>query len=101
MFLAQSKGGGAAIPVAILVGLKLILQPAVTALIVYRLIPTPQLWADSAVLLSALPTGTGPVMLAGFYRRETGLTSRVVLISTLISIAPLTLLLGAIRAGWG
>jgi hypothetical protein len=39
-----------------------------------------------AVLLAALPTGTGPFMLAEFYHREAEITSAVILISTVVSI---------------
>jgi predicted permease len=38
------------------------------------------------VLLAALPTGTGPFMLAEFYGREASLTGRVVLTSTVLSV---------------
>jgi predicted permease len=41
---------------------------------------------QSATLLAALPTGTGPFMLAEFYNREAAVTSRVILISTVFSI---------------
>lgn len=46
-----------------------------------------------AVLLSALPTGTGPFMLAGFYRREPAVASRTILFSTLASIGTLAVLI--------
>ncbi len=49
--------------------------------------------AHCAVLLAALPTGTGPFMLAEFYRREAGVTSTTTLVSTLGSLVTLTLLL--------
>jgi hypothetical protein len=39
-----------------------------------------------AVLLAALPTGTGPFMLAEFYQREADITSNVILASTAASI---------------
>lgn len=35
----------------------------------------------TVVLLAALPTGTGPFMLAEFYQREGRITSRCVLVS--------------------
>lgn len=69
-----------------LVGFKLILQPLVVALLagfVFRLSP---LLTQTAILLAALPTGTGPFMLAEFYRRDAGTTSTVILISTILSI---------------
>ncbi|NIU61684.1 MAG: AEC family transporter, partial [Pseudomonas stutzeri] len=49
--------------------------------------------AYSALLLSALPTGTGPYMLAEFYGREGSRVSRVVLYSTLGSLLTLSLIL--------
>jgi malonate transporter and related proteins len=45
------------------------------------------------VLLAALPTGTGPFMLAEFYNREASLTGRVVLVSTVLSIATISIYL--------
>jgi malonate transporter and related proteins len=46
-----------------------------------------------AVVLAALPTGTGPFMLAEFYQREAHITSRTILLSTLGSVVSLSLLL--------
>jgi len=46
-----------------------------------------------AVVLAALPTGTGPFILAEFYRREAHITSRTILLSTLGSLVSLSLLL--------
>lgn len=71
---------------ALLVGFKLVLQPVVTwvlASVVFNLSP---LLTHSAVLLSALPTGTGPFMLAEYYHREADITSSVVLASTVASV---------------
>jgi predicted permease len=45
------------------------------------------------VILSALPTGTGPFMLAEFYRREGGVTSSAILFSTVVSLITVTLCL--------
>jgi predicted permease len=71
---------------ALLVGLKLVLHPIIAwvlASTVFDLTPT---LTRTAVLLAALPTGTGPFMLAEFYAREAAVTSRVILVSTVISI---------------
>ncbi|SCB36473.1 AEC family transporter [Rhizobium hainanense] len=70
----------------ILITLKLVAQPLVTFVIAGPLLQLPALTTHSAVLLAALPTGTGPFMLAEFYNREASLTGRVVLISTLLSL---------------
>ncbi|UDL95880.1 AEC family transporter [Lichenihabitans sp. PAMC28606] len=69
-----------------LVGLKLILQPAVAwvlATLVFGLSPA---LTKMAVVLAAMPTGTGPFMLAEFYGREAGITSKAILISTVVSL---------------
>ncbi|WP_409562894.1 AEC family transporter [Hyphomicrobium sp. MC8b] len=71
---------------AMLVGLKLVLHPIIAwvlASMVFHLSPT---LTRTVVLLAALPTGTGPFMLAEFYAREAAVTSRVILVSTLISV---------------
>lgn len=73
-----------------LVLIKLLLHPLLTWFLAFYVFSLPALWAKSAVLLSALPTGTGPYMLAEFYRREANLVSRTILISTLGSLLTLT-----------
>jgi predicted permease len=78
---------------ALLVALKLIAQPAITWLLATRLFHLAPLQTHAAVLLAALPTGTGPFMVAEFYRREAGITSSVVLVSTIVSLATITLYL--------
>jgi malonate transporter and related proteins len=70
----------------ILVGLKLVAQPAITWVIAGPLLNLPAITTHTVVLLAALPTGTGPFMLAEFYNREATLTGRVVLASTVLSI---------------
>ena len=62
-------------------------------MLAFKVFSLPTLWAASAVLLSALPTGTGPFMLAEYYNREAGLISRTILLSTVASLLTLTGLL--------
>lgn len=84
--------------VTMLVVLKLLVQPLLTwwlASGVFNLSPP---LTHTAVLLAALPTGTGPFMLAEFYRREAVTTSRCVLISTIISLFTLSFYLYLIGA---
>lgn len=69
--------------------IKLVVQPAVMAAGVFLLapalgMPLPYPWAVSAVLLAALPTGTGPFMLAELYGRDAALASRAILLSTIL-----------------
>jgi malonate transporter len=70
----------------LLVALKLILQPAIAwalATQVFRLAPP---LTHLVVVLAALPTGTGPFMLAEFYGREATVTARSILLSTIGSL---------------
>ncbi|WEK47509.1 MAG: AEC family transporter [Candidatus Andeanibacterium colombiense] len=84
---------------ALLVALKLVAQPLVTWLLAaYVFHLSPQL-THIAVLIAALPNGTGAFMLAEFYRREAGVTSRALLVSTVLSLATITLYLSFVHAG--
>jgi malonate transporter and related proteins len=71
---------------ALLVGLKLVLQPVVAWVLAIGVFGLSPLLTHAAVLLAALPTGTGPFMLAELYGREADVTSNVVLVSTVASI---------------
>ncbi|WP_338811327.1 AEC family transporter (plasmid) [Agrobacterium leguminum] len=89
LFLAGTPAGQTAsrkTTEGILVGLKLVGQPLATFLIAGPLLQLPPAATHTAVLLSALPTGTGPFMLAEFYNREASLTGRVILVSTILSL---------------
>lgn len=96
MFLALRRAPGTEIGtprrLSIVLAAKLIVQPAVTAFIALVLLDMPRPWAAAAILLAALPTGTGPFMLAELYGYEAGLVSRTILLSTILSIASVTAL---------
>jgi predicted permease len=77
----------------LLTGSKLLLQPVLTWWLADRVFGLPLTLVQMAVVLAALPTGTGPFMLAEFYRREAHTTSRTILLSTLGSLASLSFLL--------
>ncbi|WP_198350914.1 AEC family transporter [Flavisphingomonas formosensis] len=81
--------GNATIPLL----LKLAVQPAVTAVVALWIFRMPTLWANAAILLGALPTGTGPFMLAELYNRDTGVSARAILWSTALSVVTITVLL--------
>jgi predicted permease len=91
LFLAGS-GAGAARPgeVGVLVGLKLLAQPAATWVFAGPVLGLPAELAYIAVLLAALPAGTGPFMLAELYGRGAATTSRVVLLTTVLSVVTLS-----------
>ncbi len=99
LFLAEKREGGADVSVVdtgLLVALKLALQPLLTwALAVFVCHLSPALTA-MCVVLAALPTGTGPFMVAEFYQRESTITARVILVSTVIALFSLPLLLMAL-----
>lgn len=52
-----------------------------------------------AVLIAALPTGTGPFMLAKLYDRPAAETADVILVTTILSVATVTIYLWMIGAG--
>lgn len=72
---------------------KLVLQPAIAWCIASLILDLPILWVNALVILSALPTGTGPFMLSQFYRTDGSLISRVVFITTTGSLLTLSLIL--------
>jgi len=95
LFLAQKRVAAqphGSMPVWLALA-KLILQPALTWFFAYRVFAVPAQLAQVAVLVAALPTGTGPFMLAEFYQREASLTSQTILLSTLGSLITLPVLL--------
>lgn len=94
LFLAQKQETqGAQVNAWPMVAIKLVGQPLLTGFLAYQVFDLPPLWADSALLLSALPTGTGPFMLAEYYQREAAVVSRSILVSTLGSLVTLSLCL--------
>jgi malonate transporter and related proteins len=86
LFLAQSEAARETALVTRLVALKLLVQPALTAILAFWVFPMPTIWAHTALILSALPIGTGPFMLAKLYNREAAVTSRAILVSTVLSL---------------
>jgi predicted permease len=93
LFLAQERAvGHDLMAIGSLVVLKLIVQPAVTAGLVFWVFDVPPLWARSAVLLSALPIGSGPFTIAKLYRLEAGITSGAILMSHVLSVITVSML---------
>jgi predicted permease len=85
LFLFQQREPADPREVGRLVALKLVAQPLLTLGFAW-FAPMPKTWFDAAVLLAALPTGTGPFMLAKLYEREAAATSRAILLSTVLSV---------------
>lgn len=80
-----------------LVVLKLLLHPLLAFGCARYLFALPAPLTRAAVLLAALPTGTGPFMLAEFYRREAEVTAAVILASTLLSLLTISIYLAEVR----
>jgi predicted permease len=96
LFLAQSQAARETGIIIRLVALKLLLQPAITFILAFRVFEMPILWAHTALLVSALPIGTGPFMLAKLYNREAAITSRAILVSTVLSLATVSALVAVL-----
>ena len=73
--------------------IKLIVQPGVAWLVAGPILGLPLFWVQAAVLMSALPTGTGPFMLAQYYQADGSAISRVVLQTTVGSLLTLSLII--------
>lgn len=82
---------------AFLVGCKLLLQPALAWLIASKIFGLEPTLIQSSILLAALPSGTGSLMLASYYKREAKISSQVILLSTLLSVLTISLLIAALR----
>ena len=72
--------------------MKLLFQPAVTAFLAVGVFGVPASWSHPAVLLSALPIGSGPFTIAKLYGLKTGVTSGAILASHLLSVVTVSLL---------
>jgi len=90
LFLAEKRESESAAAdtraATLFVTLKLLLHPVLAWVLATQVFNLSPFLTQAAVLLSALPTGTGPFMLAELYKREAGITSTTILISTTLSI---------------
>lgn len=69
---------------------KLIVQPGLTALAFFWLLPVDPLWAKVAVLMAALPTGAGSFVLAQAYGIYVLRTSSTILLGTVLSVVTIS-----------
>lgn len=77
-----------------IVSLKLLIHPLLAFVLVTWVFDVPPMWASAAILLAALPVGTGPFMVAKLYDREPAVTSEATLLSTALSVFTVSLLVG-------
>ena len=96
LFLAERRAGPdrSLKGLPMLVGLKLVAQPLATWLLASKVFGLPMALTHSAVLMAALPTGTGPFMATQYYGREASITSAAILVSTVLSVVTITGYLG-------
>ena len=65
-------------------------QPLITWALAIQVFHLPADATRVAVLLAALPTGTGPFMTAEYFGRDATLTARVILVTTVCSLVTVT-----------
>ncbi|CAB3774848.1 AEC family transporter [Paraburkholderia humisilvae] len=101
IFLAEKQAPEAQVTrdSLILIGAKLLIQPVLAWWLAARVFFLPNSLVGVAVILAALPTGTGPYMLAEFYKRQASVTSRTIMLSTIMSVISLPLLITYIHTG--
>src|SRR3546814_14332385 len=64
---------------------KLVVHPALTALLAIYVLPLPREIAAMAIVMAALPTVPGPFMVAEFYARDGRVTSGTILMFPVLS----------------
>ena len=79
--------------------LKLVIHPAICYAVLTAIGGFPPMWIYTAVLLAALPTATNVFVIAQQYGVWIERASASVLVTTIVSIATLTLALYAIKSG--
>lgn len=100
LFMVRAKGENGTnetTGVAALIGGKLLLQPLLAWLFARYVFNLDAETVLVAVLMAALPTGTGSFMLAGHYRFDAALPARVIAGSTLLSIVTIALVVALLR----
>lgn len=75
---------------------KLIIHPFLIWFAMFHLFTVDQIWAQSAVIAAAMPVAVTVYILAQQYNTYTGRTAASILISTIISVATLTIVLNQI-----
>lgn len=98
LFVAAGQRSAAEGPsdAGFLAACKLLLQPGLTWLLAAHVLRLDPALVRAAVLLAALPTGTGSFMIAQYHGRQASTSARVVVASTLLSILTLSVAWGLI-----
>jgi malonate transporter len=91
--LVANSGGGSTGETGWLVFLKLVVQPALTAWLAFRVFGLDPFWAMSAVILAALPTGALTFVVAQRYGLYVPQATQATLVSTVLSVVTVSALL--------
>ena len=92
LFMAGKPISSGALEVFWLTGMKLVIQPLITAWLAFKVLALDPKLASAAVILSALPVGSLVFVLAQKYRLYVHRATSVILISTVMSLVTLSLL---------
>lgn len=93
LFLAGRSLKADLVEVGWISALKLLVQPALTWGLTVTLFPMDPFWTGSAIILAALPTGALTFVVAQQYQIYVERTSSAILVSTVVSVLPLSVLL--------
>jgi predicted permease len=84
---------GALPPAALMVALKLVVQPLIVWALATHVFAVPPLWAKVALLLAALPVGVNVYLFAVRYDAGQAESASAILLSSVLSVATLALVL--------
>ncbi len=94
LFLAQVPFANTDLrAVGTLLGLKLFFQPAITAVLALWVFDMPKVWSATAVLLSALPIGSGPFTLAKTFGLDASVTAGAILVTHIVSVVTVSVII--------
>jgi predicted permease len=93
LFLATRRIRAPLGEIAWISALKLLVQPALTWLLIETFFPMDPFWTGSALILAALPTGGLTFVVAQQYQTYVERTSAAILVSTVLSMVTLSALL--------
>jgi predicted permease len=92
LFLVGRSATAAVGELGWLVAIKLLIHPVIAYVLAVEILDLDRLWAISAVVLSALPTGALVFVLAQQYGVYTQRSTSAILLSTVASVATLSAL---------
>ena len=100
LFIAPPQHSGGHATMVRTLALKLAVQPLATMVFLLLLPPVPRQWAQVAILLAAMPTGTSSFMIAASAGQATqNVSARAIVLSTLLALPSLCVVLWLLRVG--